>query len=174
MDYSTDLCDLFCRYSGVAWGNTTQEVPAIFTSGGTSSKFFWYNGTAPFTNGPITELSSAPNGFLQFPDRPVWPHPTQAVGTVAEGWWGVCSEDESRCVTVAGNSELFAEAALSARADGYPSAYLTPIGYFSGLHPGLDLQWTLYLFPFKYDAQITPTQTVRDIIASLLRPEQTP
>ena len=54
-----------------------------------------------------------PEGFLQFPARASWPHPAQKVGTVAEGWWGACNADESECLTVAGNSPLFAEAALT-------------------------------------------------------------
>jgi hypothetical protein len=45
------------------------------------------------------------------------------------------------------------------------SAYLTPIGYFSGLKPGLDVRWSIYIFPYKFDAvvggnQQTPKDTL--------------
>ena len=36
-------------YHGVAWGKTTQEIPAIFTAHGINQRYYWYNGTEPFT-----------------------------------------------------------------------------------------------------------------------------
>ena len=127
-------------YSGPAWGDTTQEVPAIFTARGINQRWYWYNGSKPGTGGPVSATDAgAPNGFLQFPARPTYPHPTSKVGTVTEGWWGVCNADESDCVTVAGWSPLFAEAAMTGSGSG-PSGhgYMTPIGLFSGLHKGMD------------------------------------
>jgi hypothetical protein len=159
-------------YHGVAWDNTTQEVPAIFTARGIDQKYYWYNGTAPFTNGAIT-WSSVAGGFLQFPGRPVWPHANSGRGTIAEGWWGACSADESDCVTVAGWSPLFAEAALDVSGGGLSGhAYLTPIGYFSGLFEGMDLRWSLLIFPYKHDAVMASGRTVREIIVALQQQQQ--
>jgi hypothetical protein len=41
--------------------------------------------------------------------------------------------------------------------------------YFSGLSQGLDLTWSLFVFPYKHDAVVGGNQTVRDVIVSLLR-----
>ena len=160
-------------YHGTAWGNTTQEVPAIFTARGIDQKYYWYNGSEPFTGGPVTVDTSAPNGFLQFPGRQVWPHPTSKIGTVSEGWWGSCNADESDCVTVAGWSPLFAEAAMSSSGGGglVGHAYLTPIGFFSGLFEAMDLRWSLFIFPYKFDAVVADGRTVRDTIVALQQDE---
>ena len=72
--------------------------------------------------------------------------------------------DESDCVTVAGWSPLFAEAALGNSSSG---AYLTPIGFFSGLHENMDAKWTLLIFPYKYDKVVGNGRTVRDVIVGL-------
>jgi hypothetical protein len=41
--------------------------------------------------------------------------------------------------------------------------------FFSGLSQGLDLTWSLFVFPYKHDAVVGDNQTVRDVIVSLLR-----
>ena len=159
-------------YSGPAWGATTQEVPAIFTARGINQKWYWYNGTAPFTGAPVVSTNDGPPAkFLQFPDRPTYPHATSKAGTVAEGWWGVCNADESDCVTVAGWSPIFAEAALGGSGAGRSGhAYMTPIGFFSGLHKDMDWRWSVYLFPYKFDHMLSiegANRTVRDVIMAL-------
>ena len=108
---------------------------------------------------------------MALPDA-TYPHASEKIGTVAEGWWGVCNMDESDCVTVAGWSPLFAEAAMDASGSGHSGhGYMTPIGFFSGLHKGMDWSWSLYLFPYKYDHVLDVKSgrkhTVRDVIVTL-------
>eukprot|EP01043_Picozoa_sp_COSAG02_P029379 COSAG02_NODE_1827_length_10743_cov_19.183859_4_plen_477_part_00 len=75
------------EYSGPAWGNTTQEVPAIFTARGINQRWYWYNGTAPGTGGPVTATNAGPpGGYLQFPGRQTYPHAASSVGLISEGW----------------------------------------------------------------------------------------
>jgi hypothetical protein len=155
-------------YTGPAWGNTTQEIPAIFTARGVNHKWFWYNGSAPGAGAAVTTMPGTGAGYLQFPDRPLYPHATLKLGTVSEGWWGVCNEDETECVTVAGWSPLFAEAAMNPSGSNQSGhAYMTPIGLFSGLHAGMYWRWSLYIFPYKYDHMLKVNRTVRDVIVAL-------
>ena len=41
------------------------------------------------------------------------------------------------------------------------------IGYFSGLHEGMEHSWSLLLFPFKHDTVLAGNRTVRDVIVGL-------
>ena len=116
-------------YTGPAWDNTTQEIPAIFTARGINHKWYWYNGSAPGTGATVTTMPGSGSGFLQFPNRSFYPHATSKLGTITEGWWCVCDDSETDCVTVSGSSPLFAEAAMTHQGSGNSGhAYMTPIG----------------------------------------------
>jgi hypothetical protein len=146
------------------WTPTTQEVPAIFTARGISSVYYWYDGALPYTGAPATRSAGGPppGGFLRLPGRPAYPHPTFAAN-VTEDWWGVCDEEEKRCVTVACFSQVCAEAAVSNNTQG--AGYITPIGLF-GVSKAMDLHWELFMFPYRHDEEVGG-KTVREWIRVL-------
>ena len=154
-------------YSGpYTWSTHPQEIPAIFTSLGISAHYYFYGGAAPFTGGAVQQIDGPVNSFLHFPARPAYGHGADMLGTVREGWWSVCDADGGRCLTVAAFDDVMNEAALSSVGAG--EGYITALGYF-GVVPGMDLSWTVYLFPYRYDA-VVGGQSVRDVIAGLAPP----
>ena len=152
-------------YDGpTAWSPHPQEIPAIFTAPGVRSHYYYYGGDAPFTGAPPTHLTAAPNTHLRWPDRPVYGH-ADFIDYATEGWWGVCDDDQDRCLTLAAFDPLMNEASLSVNQDG-ESGYLTALGYF-GVEPGMSHEWTVYFFPYRYDHVLPSGLTVRQTIAAL-------
>ncbi len=156
-------------YSGPsAWCNHPQEIPAIFTSFGMNQHYYYYDGEAPFTGAGVVHKAGASNGVLRYPNRPEYGHGNDYFGYVREGWWGVCDGPQERCLTVASFSPVMNEVAMGQNQTA-GSGYITALGWF-GVSPGMDLQWTVYYFPYRYD-QVVGGKSVRDIIYSLAPPE---
>ena len=147
-----------------AWCAHPQEVPAIFTAYGMNQHYYYYDGPAAFTGAEVTHKQGASTGFLRYPNRDVYGHGEDYFGYVREGWWGVCDGPQERCVTIASFSPVMNEVALHQN-QGAGSGYVTALGYFA-VQPGMDLQWTVYLFPYRYDA-VVGGKTVRDTIYAL-------
>ncbi len=152
-------------YDGpTTWSPHPQEIPAIFTAPGIHSHYYYYGGDAPFTGDTPTHLTEAPNTHLRWPDRPVYGH-ADYIDYATEGWWGVCDDDQDRCLTFAAFDPLMNEASLSVNQDG-GSGYLTALGYFA-VQPGVTLEWTVYMFPYRHDHLLPTGLTVRQTIAQL-------
>jgi len=147
IDYTID-------YNGpYTTGIHPQEVPCIYVAKGINHTYYYYNGDQPFSD-PNSQVSSvilpAGNRFLAFPNYKN--RRTEApFDKVTEYWWGVCDVNEIRCVTVAIFSDLVEEAHIDKPQD--MTSYLTPIGWFNW-YPGMHREFTLYLFPYKYDKVI--------------------
>ncbi len=119
------------------------------------------------TGGPSARFVALP-GYAKRPDKASlpWPPIGQPGGPIAqatEGWWGVCSQDEQQCLTIATYSDLSLFASMNRRPNG--TGYLTPVGFFN-LHPGAHCAFSVYLFPYKYDA-IVGGKTIRQRIYEL-------
>jgi hypothetical protein len=148
------------RYEeGPVWGATTQEIPAIFTAHGMTGKYYY---ALDGGGGAVTVHDGSPKSFARFPNRSSYPHP-EYIGTLAESWWGVCDAAGASCVTGACFDELCVEASLSDNGSG--SGYITPIGLF-GISPANPIQWTVYLFPYRWDA-VVAGKSIRDWIQQL-------
>ncbi len=157
--------DYRLTYSGPhTWTPHPQEIPAIFTAAGMHAHFYYYGGDAPFTGDTVTHQNGPTTSFLRYPDRDIYGHGDNFSGYVKEGWWGACDNAQERCITVASFSPLMNEVATHQNQSG-GSGYITALGYF-GVEPGMDLQWTIYLFPHRYDHDIGG-KTVRQRIVEL-------
>ena len=126
--------------------------------------FYWYGGDAPFTGDSVGYHAGPTGTYLRFPGQETYGHGEDYNGYVREGWWGVCDGPQERCVTVASFSPLMNEVALHVNQSG-GSGYITALGYF-GVHPGMSHEWTIYVFPYRYD-QMAGDKTVREHIYDL-------
>jgi hypothetical protein len=107
-----------------------------------------------------------PQGVLitQLPGRTDYAdRSTYTVVTNAESWAGICDATHTRCLTVACFSPICKEIVLDSA--GSVEGYVSPVGYFA-LTPGLDLYFSMYIFPYRYDAVIGG-KTIRQWIADL-------
>jgi hypothetical protein len=155
VDYTIDYAGPYTT------GNHAQEIPALFTANGISAKYFYYGGPAPYGDAasPVTVVVAPTNpqftyriglpAYAVHPNKAELPYVPEAQAT--ESWWGVCSEDESRCLTVAIFSDVALYGALARTASG--AGYLTPIGVFN-FFPAMQRTLTVHLFPYKWDAVI--------------------
>jgi hypothetical protein len=152
-------------YNGpTTWSFHPQEIPAIFTAPGMNANFYYYGGDRPFTGDAPRQQSGGSSRFVRFPNRAVYGHGEDYDGYAREGWWGACDASGSRCLTVASFSPLINEVALQSN-QGAGSGYLTALGWFN-VQPGMVLDWTIYVFPKRYD-QVSGDRTVREHIYSL-------
>jgi len=166
-----------------------QEIPAIFTSPGINHFFYW-NG-ARGVNDPdgiakqiligrpalvfdIKDLNfrRRPNIKEGFYDSTIKPN---------EKWWGVCDESEKNCVTVATLDNNLRGAVMQnlaqvtnptdnttnpfANAD-TKGAYITALATWPTMDKGFNKNFTIYIFPYKWDKKISD-KTIRDRIINL-------
>lgn len=152
-------------YNGpYTWSPHPQEIPAFFTAPGINQHFYYYGGDHPFTGDAVRDVPPNTPGYVRYADRPAWGHGDDTQGYTREGWWGACDATGDRCVTIASFSPVINEVALQANQGG-GSGYITALGYF-GVSPGMSLDWTIYVFPKRYD-QISGDRTVRQHIYDL-------
>ena len=152
-------------YTGpYTWTPHPQEIPAFFTAPGVNERFYYYGGDAPFTGGSVVEQVGGSQRFVRYANRTTYGHGDSYDGYAREGWWGACDASGQRCVTLASFSPLINEVALQSNQSG-GSGYITALGYF-GVHPGMSLEWTIYVFPKRYD-QVSGDRTVREHIYAL-------
>lgn len=129
---------------------TPQELPAIFTANGISAEYYYVDATGVVQT--VTSPTQAdPSGFIitQMPGKTDYANRTENVYTNSESWAGVCDASHSRCITVACFSPVCKEFVMSGQAGGN----VTPTGNF-GIVPQLDLYWSIYIFPYRYDAVV--------------------
>lgn len=143
-----------------------QEFPAVFTAENMRSHYYYYNGSQPYTNfnSSVITINNPPpnNRILKFPEY-------QGIhqdnfDTATEHWWGACNQDESHCLTVATfDTQLIQRAYIKTLSAG--GSYLTPLAEV-GFKPGDQYQFTVYLFPYKWN-QIVNGKTIREHIYNL-------
>ncbi len=151
-------------YEGSAtWSKHPQEIPAIFTSKNMDKHYYYYGGDDSFSGDSVTHVSGPSDEFVRFPGQSEYGHDNNFMGYVNEGWWGVCDGPKEHCVTVASFDPVMNEVSLSGSSNN--EGYITALGYFN-VKPGLDLQWTVYFFPYRYD-KVIDGSTVRQIIYGL-------
>lgn len=169
------------RYDGAqAWAAQAQELPQIITADDLAARAYSYLGDRPFQGEAVTALPlSTSEQVLRLPGLAEARYPHRAFAGIArEGWWGVCDQGESRCLTVAAlgpepaealgaapDSDEVTEALLVQRP---PRAAVSALGSFA-LQPGLARSFAVYLFPYRYDQPIPAAggQTPRDLIYKL-------
>jgi hypothetical protein len=163
--------------SPVQWSSPQpQEIPALFTSEGISASFFSYIGSSPYSNDTITTFASTTTQrFLKLPNASYYPHDSHGsgqtsyeAGCATENWWGVCDANQTNCVTVATFDDGIAEeGSIYEFPSNAAEGYISPIGSF-GLQSGVSYNWSVYVFPYRYDqVPYTNTQTTRQIIYQL-------
>lgn len=159
--------DYRLRYAGTyALNEHDQELPALFPATGINEVYSFYAGGAPYTNGAVQTLTRLPHDpaglrlALAHRDPVGGPTPLAAL---TEDWVTACDGSGSRCVTVASFSPLVRAWSIAAYST-LESGYLTALGRFR-IVPGLDLSWSVYLFPYRYDA-VVAGRSVREWIRS--------
>jgi len=150
-----------------------QEIPALFPGDGMHASYSYYAGGSPWTDpaSPVTTVAAPPAGLmLRLDGRGPWPHPSWD-DVITEYWVSACDAAQQHCLTVAVFSEQYKEIDCAASpGNGY--GYLTPLGGFA-LVPGLDEQFTAFLFPGRWD-DVLAGQTVRWWIHQLAATELPP
>lgn len=132
-----------------------QEAPAIFLDLGPGANLYFYGGAAPWTGASVESRPMTAATRLSFLGRDITPADGAQGGAMAEGWYSVCSLDETHCVTIATPLDPAShvwEAAVSPDA-GSRNVYATLLSYYA-LTPNSTHDVTVYLFPFKYDAVV--------------------
>ncbi|MBD3276044.1 MAG: hypothetical protein GF372_12080 [Candidatus Marinimicrobia bacterium] len=150
-----------------------QEMPAIFPAWGINDNFSYYSGAEHYED-PSSSITTLikPEKILYLPNRDSYPHSTNYYETT-EHWVSVSDIDQEKSITVATFSPLVKEFAINALDDGggLGHGYITPIGDFN-IYPGLDINFTVYIFPYKYD-DVVDGKSVRQWIYDL-RPDKQP
>ena len=159
--------DFRITYTGpYTLGEHPQEIPAVFPAWGMNHSYHYYAGPTPYADphGPVTTVTQPASGLmLRIEDRDPYPH-GWFDDTLTEFWVSACDAAAAHCLTLA----VFSGAYKEIDAAAYPGTgygYLTPLGGFA-IVPGLDVEATAYLFPYRYD-QTVGGQTVREWIFDL-------
>ena len=141
-------------------GTHPQEMPAIFPSWGLANAYYYADVAVPWesADGAVASVVN-PVDWVIFGvgGAPEGPHGPPTV-VAQEPWVSVCNAGESRCLTVMVCSAELRE--FNAAPTSYGYGYLTAIGGFA-IVPGLDIDGTTYLFPYRYDA-VVGGKTVRE------------
>ena len=159
--------DYRITYSG-PYSLTThpQEIPAVFPAWGMNHTYFYYDGSNPWADpsSAVTTATTPANGLmLRLANRAPYPH-SNVDAVLTEPWVTACNAARDHCLTVAMLSPQYKEVNAAAYpGNGY--GYLTPLGGFA-ITPGMDEQFTAYLFPYRHD-QVVAGRTVRQWIYDL-------
>ena len=157
INQKVSLVDVYAKvdyritYSGpYTLSEHAQEIPAFFTNAEVDKTFQFYNGNNPWNlDSPVNDISlGVGDRTLAFPN---FKQSSQPYDSSKEYWMGVCSQDNSKCITIATFSNEVENTKLNVMADG--GSYITPLGYFN-IYPGMNRNITLYIFPYKYDKVI--------------------
>ena len=152
--------DYMVRYTGSrTLTEHPQELPAIFPAHGMHAEYSFYEGAQPWQNQGVRTTGDLGRAGLKMPARGLT---GTFMGELSEGWVSVCDAPRARCLTVASFSPLVQQVVVGT---GTGEAYLTPMGSFA-ITPGLDLSWTVYLFPYRYD-EVVEGMSIRDHIRAI-------
>lgn len=164
-----------------------QELPSLSTSKDLNSHYYYYAGSQPFSDASssITEVYPPidQESFLALPgyktdnfprnpapqDYGVYWDLQNPLGHATEGWATHCSNDNSKCITIAVFNPMIQR--ISIRnfhgADTSQGTYFSPTTPFA-ITPGLDLTFKVYIFPYKYDTIING-KSIRERIFELAK-----
>ncbi len=136
---------------------------------GVNPTLYFYDGDASWTNAAVTTIPLTDKGqSLSFLGRDITPADGVQAGRMSEGWYSICSEDGSHCVTIATPldpaSHVWEGIATSNPASG--NVYATLMSYYP-ISSGSLHDTTVYLFPFRYD-EVVSGKPVRSWICSVM------
>jgi hypothetical protein len=146
-----------------------QELPALFTARGINYVHFFYQGGQPYAQQPVTQVFSADltSNCRKLPGRVPMPNGWDAAcQPLAEDWVTTCDQSQTRCITVATFSPVLKSFSMSFgtfAAD--QGGIVIPLGD-AALVPGLDLYFTVYVFPYRYD-EVVQGKSIRQWIYDL-------
>lgn len=195
-DQTTTLGDVYVKlnyhitYSGpYTMAKHMQELPSLSTSKDLNGHFYYYSGNQPFVNSqsdvaefypPIDQESFlALPGFRtdNFPRKPapqdygVYWDLQSPLGQATESWATHCSQDNSKCLTIATFNPSIQR--ISIRnfhgTNTSQGTYFSPVTPFA-ITPGLDMTFKIYIFPYKFDTVIEG-KSIRDRIYDLAKVE---
>jgi hypothetical protein len=154
--------DYVVRYTGSrVLTEHPQEMPALFPANGIHAQYSFYEGGSPWTGGGVRTIGDPGRASVRMPGRNLT---GSYLAELSESWISVCDAGNTRCLTLASFSPLIREVVLGT---GDGQAYLTPMGLYA-ITPGLDISWTVYVFPYRYD-QVVEGMSIRDHIRELAR-----